>query len=368
MVTSGNMCRTANGHDINFLEDYKGKIQDILEKGETKFEDLYTSAVLKDGRGNICPVTIILPTLAMEARKAAENSNENPDEAKFSRFMKILETKISEAKDMLIERYNYIASQKPESARFMYENHIMAGYEENKGIESALQHGTLSLGQIGIAETLEILVGTDQTTKKGMYYAKQIEQLFKDKCAEYKDKYRLNFGVYFTPAESLCYTAFNKWKEKYGDYENVTYYYDKNGKKKEKLYFTNSMHVPVYKEISPFEKIDIESQLTGYSSAGCITYIEVEHEIGDNIEALEKMVDYAMEKDIPYFAVNLPNDSCKCGYQGKIGEVCPKCGSSEISRLRRVTGYLTGDYKSAFNKGKQVETEQRCIHNKKIEL
>ena len=124
------------------------------------------------------------------------------------------------------------------------------------------------------------------------------------------------------------------------------------------------MHAPVYKKMSPFEKIDIESQLTGYSSAGCITYIEVKHDVIHNTEALEEMVDYAMEKDIPYFAINLPNDMCNdCGYTGLIDEKCPKCGKENISRLRRVTGYLTGDYKSAFNEGKQTETEQRVIHN-----
>lgn len=149
--------------------------------------------------------------------------------------------------------------------------------------------------------------------------------------------------------------------------ENVTYFINKNGEKEDKLYFTNSIHIPVYKEMSPFEKIDIESQLTGYSSAGCITYIEVKHEVIHNTEALEEMVNYAMNHDIPYFAINTPNDTCEdCGYNGHIGDKCPKCGSSHISRLRRVTGYLTGDYQQAFNRGKQVEVEDRVIHNTKI--
>ena len=335
-------CRTANGFDINGLGQ------------------------LKDGRGNICPVTIILPTLAKEVENKVNKylSNRASNEEYMKEFLIALDKKIHEAKDMLLERFSFIASQSSASARFMYDNNTMAGYVPEEGIISALKHGTLSLGQLGVAEALQILIGCDHTTEEGMKYAKQIEELYKTRCAEFKKEYQLNFGVYYTPAESLCYTAFEKWKTKYGDYPGVTYYIDEDGNRVDKKYFTNSMHVPVYKKMSPFEKIDIESQLTGYSSAGCITYIEVKHDVIHNTEALEQMVDYAMEKDIPYFAINLPNDMCNdCGYTGLIDEKCPKCGKENISRLRRVTGYLTGDYKSAFNEGKQIETEQRVIHN-----
>ena len=213
-------CRTANGWDINGFGQ------------------------LKDGRGNICPVTIIMPTLAMEANKRIEP------------FMELLDKKIDEAKDMLIERYNYIISQSPEAARFMYENNLMAGFD-GKTIESAMKHGTLAIGQLGLAETLRILIGKDQTTKEGMELAKRIEKLFKDRCAEFKEKYKLNFGVYFTPAENLCYTAMKKFQKKYGKIKDIS----------DKDFFTNSMHCSVWKDLSPFEKIDIESQLTGYSSA-----------------------------------------------------------------------------------------------------
>lgn len=317
------MCRTANGWDINGLGQQK------------------------DGRGNICPVTIIMPTLAMEVKA---NSNE---ETIVDNFLELLNQKIEEAKDMLIERFEYICSQPSDAAKFMYENNTMAGYIPEEGIRSALKHGTLALGQLGLAETLQILVGCDHTTEKGMAIAKRIEQLFKDRCAEYKEKYKLNFGVYYTPAENLCYTAMQKFKDKYGEIPNVS----------DKDFFTNSIHVPVWKEMSPFEKIDIEAQLTGYSSAGCITYVELESSVKNNIEAVETLVNYAMDKDIPYFAINVPNDMCNnCGYTDDINDKCPMCGGTDIRRLRRVTGYLTGDYKSAFNKGKQQETEMRVKH------
>lgn len=324
-------CRTANGWDINGFGQ------------------------LKDGRGNICPVTIIMPTLAMEAKAWVNEQEElGNHEDVAEAFMFILDKKIHEAKDMLIERFNWICSQSPDSAKFMYENHTIAGYVPEEGIRSALKHGTLAIGQLGLAETLQILIGCDHTTPEGMELAKRIEQLFKTRCAEFKEQEHLNFGVYYTPAENLCYTAMQKFKAKYGEIPNVS----------DKEFFTNSIHVPVWRKVNPIEKIDIESQLTGYSSAGCITYVELESSVKHNIDGLEALVNYAMDKDIPYFAINVPNDLCMdCGYTEEIGDTCPICGGKNIQRLRRVTGYLTGDYATAFNKGKQQEVEMRVKHD-----
>lgn len=208
-------CRTANLWDINGFGQ------------------------LKDGRGNICPVTIVLPTLAMEAKeKAIREGFGNTDKDcldPVSAFMELLDKKIYEAKDMLIERFDYICSQPAESAKFMYENGLMAGYIPEEGIRSALKHGTLAMGQIGMAETLQILIGCDHTEEKGMKLAKRIEQLFKDRCAEFKQEYKLNFGVYYTPAENMCYTSMKKFQKKYGKIPNIS----------DKDFFTNSIHVPV---------------------------------------------------------------------------------------------------------------------------
>ncbi len=318
-------CRTANGYDINGFGQ------------------------LKDGRGNVCPVTIIMPTLAMEAKEAANKKGEDVVET----FMDLLDKKIFEAKDMLIERFDWICQQSPASARFMYENNTMAGYVPEEGIRSALKHGTLALGQLGLAETLQILIGCDHTEDKGMELAKRIESLYKQRCAEFKEQYKLNFGVYYTPAENLCYTAMTKFKKKYGEIPNVS----------DKKFFTNSIHVPVWKKMSAARKIDIESQLTGYSSAGCITYVELDSGAKNNLEALETIVNYAMDKDIPYFAINVPNDTClDCGYTDEFDDCCPECGSHHIQQLRRVTGYLTGNYTTAFNDGKIEEVEKRVKH------
>lgn len=322
-------CRTANGFDINGFGQ------------------------LKDGRGNICPVTIIMPTLAMEAQEDLCDGEYHSKEEFVNYFMSLLDAKIHEAKDMLIERFNWIASQPPEAARFMYENDVMKGYIPEEGIRSALKHGTLAMGQIGLAETLQILIGCDHTTEKGMQVAKEIEQLFNTRCKEFKEEYKLNFGVYFTPAENLCFTAMKKFQAKYGVIPNVS----------DKEFFTNSIHVPVWEEMTPFEKIDIESQLTGYSNAGCITYIEADAACKYNIDALETIVNYAMDKDIPYFAVNVPNDQCmNCGYTDLMDDECIECHSHDIMHLRRVTGYITNDYLKAFNPGKVQEVQMRVKH------
>lgn len=351
-------CRTYNGFDINGM------------------------GFKKDGRGNISPVTIIMPTLAMQAyEKAAkqhfgkdistieeflsatvekpfkdQKSSDEWRQLVIDTFMKLLEKKINEAKDMLLERFDWQCSQPAKSAKFMYENGTMAGYIPEEGIHSALKHGTIVIGQLGLAETLQILIGCDHTTKKGMELGIQIEKLFNEKCAKFKKEMKLNFGVYYTPAENLCYTAMKKFKEKYGEIKNVS----------DHDFFTNSMHVPVWQKMTPFEKIDIESKLTGFSNGGCITYVELDSGTVNNIDALEDLVSYAMDKDIPYFAINVPSDSCNdCGYQGDIPGNCPQCGAdtSKIQRLRRATGYLTGDYKTAFNLGKQDEVEHRVKHN-----
>ena len=330
-------CRTRNGPDINAPDE------------ERKH--------MRDGRGNIAPATIILPTLAMEAKKKAEK--EQKSEYIVDYFMDILEKAIGECKDELIERFNWICAQNPASAKFMYENNTFFSYGDdfkNEGIRGALKHGTLAIGQLGMAECLQILIGCDHCDPKGMEVAKRIESLFKAKCSEYKEQYKLNFGVYYTPAESLCFTAMTKFKKKYGVIPNVS----------DRDYFTNSIHVPVWKEIDPIEKINIESQLTGYSSAGCITYVEIGDYAKYNLDSLKDLVLYAKSKDIPYFALNLLLSRCtECGSDENIDfdAPCPCCGApaEKVEHLARVTGYLSTDFRH-FNKGKQSETKDRFVH------
>lgn len=145
-----------------------------------------------------------MPTLAMKAKERISSlaKMSNSEESEYNlvdEFMELLDKKIHEAKDMLLERFDWICGQSPESAKFMYENNVMAGYIPEEGIKSALKHGTLAIGQLGLVETLQILIGCDHTKPEGMELAKRIEQLFKDRCNEFKQKNKLNFGVYYSP-------------------------------------------------------------------------------------------------------------------------------------------------------------------------
>lgn len=346
MSTMG--CRTYNGYDINCDSNYFFDIfRKIAETGKVQ-DNWMLSANQKDGRGNICPVTIIMPTLAMMAK---ESGSKDVVET----FMKLLDKKIHEAREMLLERFTLICSQNSKSAPFMWTNNTMVGYIPEEGPVSAMKHGTLAIGQLGLAETLQILIGCDQTEAQGLELGKRIEKLFNDRCAEFKKNDKLNFGVYLTPAESLCKTAMAKFREQYGnDIKGVT---DNDNK-----FFTNSTHVPVYKDIDCFKKIDIESELDKFSNAGCITYVEMPSSATNNIDACEELVVYAMDKDLPYFSLHFPLDYCRdCHSKGDFNGTCPHCGSHNIEELRMVTGYLSTDV-SNMNEGKQDEVSKRLKH------
>jgi ribonucleoside-triphosphate reductase len=378
--------------DINALENFKRNIQCVIDERCDDIDDVFSGAQ-KDGRGNICPVTVILPTLAMITKqkiekKALKEGRKYTNEELFDEFMNLLEKKINEAKDTLLERFNHIASQSCDSAKFMYENGTMAGYHPEEGIISALKHGTLTLGQLGVAEALIIMFGYDQTNESGLEKATEIEKLYDRKCAEFKAQYSLNFANYYTPAENLCYTAMKNFKKRFKGFEqeNVTYTIepvmveneegrlvqavDENGKPKfertEKMFFTNSIHVPVWHDLDAFKKIDIESKLTKYGTGGCITYVELPAKCYHNIDAVEEVVDYAMEHDVPYFAINIPLNRCACCGEPIYDEskgCCPKCGCEKIIRLGRITGYLSTTVEH-FNKGKQQEFGMRKKHFK----
>lgn len=187
MSTMG--CRTYNGFDINFTEDYflNKVLIPTIENGELPLDQLW-SGNQKDGRGNIAPNTVVMPFYAMEAKKKAEKSGH--PEYVVDYFLDILEKAIGDCKDELIDRFNWIAAQPKSVSKYMHcENHTMLGWDENEGLRSVMKHGTLAIGQLGLAETLQILIGTDQTTEEGMEAAIKIETLFNRKCAEYKEEY-----------------------------------------------------------------------------------------------------------------------------------------------------------------------------------
>ena len=250
--------------------------------------------------------------------------------------------------------------QSPKAAPYMYQNNTIQDADKCiDTVEPALKHNTLGFGFIGVAEMCVALFGKNhaQSEKVWKFAYSVIEHIY-NYAMEASERNDLNFGCYATPAEGLCRKALKELRNQYGIIENVTSH----------EFLTNSMKVPVYQEIGLFDKLRIEAPFTKFCTSGCITYIELDSMFINNTESVEAIIDYAFnELDIPYLAFNFPIDTClKCGYQGEFNTTCPCCGSDLIEQLRRVTGYLTGNYTTAFNYGKQKEVEDRVKHSESL--
>lgn len=326
MATMG--CRTMMGYDRNGL-------------GYSKL-----------GRGNVCPTTINLPKLGIKHGICLGER----DTADLDGFWEELDEVLHLAEMSLVDRFYHVCKQSVASAKFMYGNGTIADYDKAsyKGIYEAMKHGTLAVGYIGIAEMCQALFGKDHSEDDEVWkFALSVVKHIYDFCVEASEKHGLNFSCYATPAENLCRTYATALKKEFGVIPKVT----------DREYITNSHHVPVWQKVSIYRKLELEAPFCKYPTGGCITYIELESSIMKNEKAVEDIIDYAMSLDIPYLAFNFPIDSClKCGYQGEIGYNCPKCGNTEIQRLRRVTGYLTTDYRN-FNAGKIKECLDRVKHS-----
>lgn len=326
MATMG--CRTLIGNDVNGM-------------GYNKL-----------GRGNVTPVTINLPYIGIE-HGICLGERDTPDE---EGFFKDLNHMLNLATKELLDRYKYICSQSIKAGSFMYHNGTIADSDKALffGVKESMKHGSEALGYIGLANACYAMYGKYfHQDKKAMEFAKKVIKTIYDRAKENTEKYQLNFSAYATPSESTCYTLATKLQKKFGKIKNVC----------DRDYLTNSCHVPVYENISIRDKIDVESNFTWMCTGGCITYIELNSGVINNPRAVEKIINYAMNNErIPYFAINFPIDTCNhCGFSGEIEEHCPACGSDDIKRLRRVTGYITTDYRK-FNKGKISETNDRVKH------
>ena len=304
------------------------------------------------GRGNNVPITIILPKLGIDYGICL-NKREKAD---IDGFWKAFEKTLKLTEKALVERFEIMANQSPKSAPFMYDNGTIK--DSNKcinNVREALKHNTLAIGYIGIAEMCQALFGKNHAQDKNIHaFALNVVKRINEFASEASERNNLNFSCYATPAEGLCSTALENLKSQYGVIQNVT----------DRDYLTNSHHVPVWEKISIYDKLKIEAPFCKYPTGGCITYIELESTFMQNTKAIEDIIDYAFkELDIPYLAINFPIDSClDCGYQNEFNNKCPECNSQNIQQLRRVTGYLTCDYRN-FNKGKQAETEDRIKHS-----
>ena len=212
----------------------------------------------------------------------------------------------------------------------------------NDEIRDVIKHGTLSVGFIGLAETLKALIGYHHGENEiAQNLGLDIVSHMRRRMDEYSEKYKMNFTLLATPAEGLSGRFVKIDKEKYGIIEGVT----------DRDYYTNSFHIPVYYPISAFKKIQLEAPYHALTNAGHISYIELDGDPTQNLDAFEKVVRYMKEQGIGYGSINHPvdRDPC-CGFNGIIGDTCPKCGRSEaegphFQRIRRITGYLVDVYK-----------------------
>lgn len=304
------------------------------------------------GRGNNVPITIILPKIAIEYGICLGNRSE-PD---LDGFWNYFEDTLKLTERALVERFWHMAKQSPAAAPFMYENKTIRGLQDGDDtVYNALKHGTLAIGYIGISEMCYALFGKTHAQDKNAHaFALKVVARIAEFAAEASERNDLNFSCYATPAENLCRTALVKLRNQYGVIQGVT----------DKEWLTNSHHVCVDEKVSIYEKLEIEAPFCKYPTGGCITYIECESTFMQNTVAVESLIDYAFQKlDIPYLAINFPIDTCQdCGYQGEFNDHCPECGSTNYISLRRVTGYLSSDYRH-FNAGKKAETENRVKHS-----
>ena len=310
--------------------------------------DRHGLGYIRQGRGNNVPNTIILPKLGIEFGICLGKRNK-PD---LDGFWKAFEETLQLTERGLLERFEIMVRQSPKSAPFMYQNNTIQDARNcEKDVFNALKHNTLAIGYLGIAEMCQALFGKNHVHDADVHaFALSVVKRINEYAAEASERNNLNFSCYATPAEGLCRTALVGLRNQYGIIENVTSH----------EYLTNSHHVPVWEKVSIQQKLECEAPFCKYPTGGCITYVELDSTFVKNTKAVEDIIDYAFKTlDIPYLAFNFPIDSClDCGYQGEFNDKCPQCGSENIQQLRRVTGYLTTDYRN-FNDGKQREVLER---------
>ncbi|PZT47382.1 anaerobic ribonucleoside-triphosphate reductase [Helicobacter valdiviensis] len=308
-----------------------------------------TSKEVTSGRGNLSFSSINLVRLGIEAKGNLEL------------FYKLLEEKLELVYEQLMHRYKIQSQKRVKNFPFLMGEHIWLdseklGYEDT--LESVIAHGTLTIGYIGLAETLKALIGThhgesEEARKLGLEIVGFMRE-FVDKKAMQD---RLNFSLIATPAEGLSGRFVKLDRKKYGVLEGIT----------DKEYYTNSFHIPVGFKISIFDKIRIEAPYHSLNNGGHITYVELDGDVSKNLESFEKIIQCMKENNIGYGSINFPLDRDPlCGYSGTIDEVCPKCGRTEgdkkFERIRRITGYLVGTL-DRFNDAKKAEVNDRKKHN-----
>ena len=302
------------------------------------------------GRGNLSFTSINLPRLAIL-------SNHNID-----LFFDQLDSKITLVIEQLLERFEIQKKKKVRNYPFLMGQGIWMDSEklsEDDEVGEVLKHGTLSVGFIGLAECLKALTGFHHgESKESQNLGLEIIAFMRKRMDEASEKYGLNFSLLATPAEGLSGRFVRMDAEKFGKIPGVT----------DRDYYTNSFHVPVYYPINAFDKIKREAPYHAMTNAGHITYIELDGDPLQNLDAFEQVIRCMKESGVGYGSVNHPVDrDPECGFTGIIGDECPKCGRKEedgehFERIRRITGYLVGTLDN-FNNAKRSEVEDRVKHS-----
>ena len=306
------------------------------------------------GRGNLSFTSINLPRLGI---KHGIITNEKTD---MDGFYQELGDLMELVKDQLLERFELQCKKHVYNFPFLLGQGVWTDGDKlkpNDRIRKLLKHGTLTFGFIGLAECLKALIGKHQgESAEAQKLGLEIIGFMRDKADEYSKQYNLNFSLIATPAEGLAGRFVNIDKAIYGKIKGVT----------DREYYTNSFHVPVYYNISAAKKIEIEAPYHALTNGGHITYIELDGDTTENVEAFEKVVRLMKEAGIGYGAINHPVDRDPvCGFNGVINDKCPGCGREEgdvhFERIRRITGYLVGTV-DRFNNGKRAEERDRVKH------
>ena len=300
-------------------------------------------------RGNLSFTSINLPRIAIKAK------------GDITWFFEELERTMDLVRDQLLERLEIISKKKVRNFPFLMGEGVWIDSENldwDDSVAEVLKHGTLSIGFIGLAETLVALRGKHHgEDPNSQNLGLEIVGAIRKYCDETSQKLGLNFTCLATPAEGLSGRFVKIDKKKFGILPGIT----------DREYYTNSFHVPVYYGISAFEKIRLEAPYHALTNAGHISYIEMDGDPTKNLDAFEKVVRYMHDQGIGYGSINHPVDrDPDCGYNGIIGDTCPKCGRKEeeghaFDRIRRITGYLVGNL-SRFNNAKRKEESERVKH------
>ena len=303
-----------------------------------------------------------MPRLAIEARIKAENLIEDErnkdaiDQKAKEIFIESVHQMSVLVADQLYERYQYQRTALARQFPFMMGNNVWKGGGElnpNEQVGDALRSGTLGIGFIGGHNAMVALYGPGHGPNQKAWDTLYEAVMEMNKVVnEYKEKYNLNYSVLATPAEGLSGRFTKMDRRKYGKIPGVT----------DRDYYVNSFHVDVKEPISIVEKIKREAPFHAITRGGHITYVELDGEAQKNVRAIAKIVKVMHDEGIGYGSINHPVDTChNCGYKGVIFDKCPVCQSESILRMRRITGYLTGDL-SSWNSAKRAEEQDRVKH------